>query len=142
MRLKLETLSIQEDGCLSQLLDESGERILYTLERTFENLRVVIPPGVFKCVKSYFHRGGYWTYEITGIEGHSRVLFHKGNKETDSLACPLVGLSTGKIDGKLAVLQSGAAFAKFTTATHGLDEFELEVTGRYLIEIAPVVVTT
>jgi hypothetical protein len=130
VKLKLQTLSIEEDGCFSELLDETGKRLCFTLERTFDNNAVIIPNGTFNCVKTFFHRGGYNTFELTGVEGHERLLFHCGNSEADSIGCILVGLSQGVLDGKKAILQSRAAFAVFNSVTLGLDEFDLEVTGR------------
>ncbi len=130
MKLKLQTLSIEEDGCFSELLKEDGTRLCYTVERTFENLAVIIPNGTFRCLKSWFVRGAYSTFEITGVKGHDRLLFHTGNRELDSIGCILVGNTIGTLNGHKAVLYSCAAFKKFKELTEGRDEFELEVIGR------------
>lgn len=146
MRLELLTSRIIPDGCFSILKDrDSGAEVCHTCERTFDDGRPVIPAGEYLCKRTKFKRGGYWTFEITGVEGHSGLKFHKGNLETESLGCPLVGMREGELavlDGKIvpigtpgsilkpAVVESGKAFDKFTIFTQGVKEFWLKVSGR------------
>ena len=99
------------------------------VERTFEGGRTVIGNGVFTCKRDFYHKGGYPTFEIE-VQGHDRVLFHKGNKETDSTACVIVAESFSVLDGVTAVGDSKGGFGEFMTLTAGVDEFEMEVTGR------------
>jgi hypothetical protein len=77
---------------------------------------VKIPPGRYVCRRTYFHRGGFDTYEVTGVEGHSRLLFHKGNVEADSEGCILVGQRFDQW-GRPAVLESALAFSVFMRLT-------------------------
>lgn len=130
MKLTLATVSIIEDGCFSVLLNEQGWPLVGTCERTFEDVRPVIPAGSFRCERRMFNHGGYMTFEIMGIPGHSLVLFHKGNTEVDSLACVLLGMKFGALKNLPAVLESQAAFDLFWTIAGGVDAFDLDVIGR------------
>ena len=128
LELVLSTVSLEEAGAFSVLVDERT-RPLVTVERTFENLRVVIPEGTWPCTRTVFHRGGYPTFEIH-VPGHDRVLFHRGNVETESLGCVLVGRRFGVVKGAKAVLESRLGFKEFMARLEGIDEFELRVIGR------------
>jgi len=127
-RLQLTTVAIREDGCFSVLLWD-GKPFAVSVERTFEGKRVVIPAGVTKCKRTQYIKGGYETFEIM-VEGHSRVLFHKGNKEVNSEACVCVAENFAVMDNVTAVGDSAHGFAELMELTAGLDEFEMEVTGR------------
>lgn len=126
-RLTLATVTVREDGCFSVLLWD-GKPFAVSVERTFGD-KTVIGPGRFECVRSRYHKGGYDTFEII-VPGHTRVLFHRGNKETDSEACVIVAESFGVLDGQTAVLDSKGGFEEFMTLTAGLAAFQMEVTGR------------
>ena len=101
-RLQLMTASKREDGCFSvmkwkTLEEEDGRPFAVAVERTFENLRTVIGNGLVLCTRDFYHKGGYETFEIQ-VEGHDRVLFHRGAIEDHSLACVVVGESFGGLD--------------------------------------------
>lgn len=107
-----------------------------TLERTFTESngaeRVVLPDGMSTCGKSRYNKGGYDTYEIA-VAGHSRVLFHVGNKEVDSEACVLVGENFFDFDPKPGIQAPGIAdskggFREFMELAAGVDMFPLFVT--------------
>lgn len=127
--LNLQTTSIEDEGCFG-ILKNGSNALCLTLERTFDDVRPIIPAGTFNCVKTVFVRGGYGTFEITGVEGHTRLLFHRGNVETDSLGCILLGTTRGELNGEEAILGSAAAFAKFWNLVQNEDSFDLEVVGR------------
>lgn len=134
MSLELKTVAIRDDGCYSVMLWQ-GRPFAVSVERTFDpgeashGKQIVIPNGTFRCTATQYHRGGYATYEIH-VPGHSRVLFHKGNHEKDSLGCVIVGESFGELNGMTAVLDSRGAFSEFIRLTGGKHEFQMEVTGR------------
>jgi Family of unknown function (DUF5675) len=127
-RLELKTVAVRDDGCFSVLLWD-GRPFAVSVERTFDDGRPVIPAGVHRCTRSFFEHGQYPTFEIT-VEGHTRVLFHKGNREIDSKACVVVAESFGILHGVTAVLNSAGGFAEFMELTRGLPEFNMIVTGR------------
>lgn len=117
---------IVEEGAFGVLLDAFGEFVCFTLERTYDNLEVKILPGVYDCQATRFHRGGYDTFEVM-VSGHSRILFHRGNVETDSDGCILTGAALGVLNGARAVLKSRAGFANFVRVTAGVKGFKLSV---------------
>ena len=126
--MALHRVSVGPDGAFGVLL-HLGVPFAVTLERTYEQPGepvVKIPPGAFRCTATRFIRGQYDTYEIN-VLGHSRLLFHKGNYETDSDGCVLVGESFAEFDGKPGIAQSGAAFAEFIKRCANAPEFTLEV---------------
>lgn len=95
------------------------------------------PPGAYTGVRGTHrimngpgHTLGpeFETFEITGVVGHSGVLFHKGNwPQTDSDGCFLTGIQLGPLNGSPAVLESGVAFDKFMALQAGADTFNLTV---------------
>lgn len=127
-RLQLSTVAVRDDGAFSALLWD-GRPFAVSVERTFDDGEPVIRDGVFDCVRSFFQHGGYETFEII-VPGHTRVLFHKGNTEDDSLACVCVAESFSTVDGKTAVIDSKHGFEEFMTLTAGLKAFQMRVTGR------------
>ena len=127
VRLQLKTIAVRDDGCFSVLLWD-GRPFAVSVERTFDD-RVVIGNGVYPCKRDFYHKGGYPTFEIY-VVGHHRVLFHKGNLETHSEACIIVAESFGVLDGQTAVLDSAGGFNEFMRLADGLDEFNMEVSGR------------
>jgi hypothetical protein len=126
--MELKTVAIRSDGAFSVLLWDSRP-FAVTVERTFDDLSTVIKHGTYKCKRDFFHHGDYETFEII-VSGHNRVLFHKGNREVDSVACICVAESFTRLDGYTAIGDSAHGFAEFMSVTAGLDEFDLIVTGR------------
>lgn len=123
---ELRRVAVREDGCFSAFLCH-GRPFAVTNERTFENLRVVVGMDVVrKCRRTTYHRGGYETFEIE-VPGHSRVLFHRGNKEGDSEGCVLVAESFSTIDGQTIIGDSKNGFAEFMELARSLKEFDLYV---------------
>jgi hypothetical protein len=88
---------------------------------------VKIPQGTYHCERTRYHRGGYDTFEIAGVPGHSRLLFHAGNVEADSEGCVLLGQRFGFSRGSPGVLQSRMAFAEFMSVMGFRPNFRLEV---------------
>jgi hypothetical protein len=124
----LERTEVGPAGAFGRLL-HLGKEIAKTLERTYEDPGepvVKIPPGRHRTTITRFIRGQYTTYEVH-VYGHSRLLFHKGNFETDSDGCILLGESIGTLNGRPAVLNSGEAFERFMQCAAGAPEFYLEV---------------
>lgn len=131
--MNLTRVAYRDDGCFGVLLWD-GVPFAVTVERTYPGMRgvsgVKIKPGVYRCVRSRYHKGGYDCWQLVGgdITAERRILIHKGNVEEDSDGCIIVGEQFGKLHGKPAVLQSGAAFAELMSLTSAVDEFELSVT--------------
>lgn len=126
--MELKTIAVREDGCFSVLLWD-GRPFAVSVERTFEDGRPVIGNGWFVCKRSFFHRGGYETFEII-VPRHSEVKFHKGNLEIDSLGCILVAESFAVMHALTAVADSERGFKEFIELTKNHEEFLMTVTGR------------
>lgn len=132
----LKRVARREDGCFGVLLHHApgtfeldGAPFAVTVERTFENSRVVIPSGVARCTRTTYWKGGYPTYEIH-VPGHTRLLFHKGNMESQSLGCVLVAKSFGEIGMAHGapvngVIDSAGGFADLMRRSGNVDEFAL-----------------
>lgn len=127
-RLELKTVAVRKDGCFSVLLWDDRP-LCVSVERTFEDDLPIICNGYYKCGASRYIKGGYDTFEIY-VDGHSRILFHKGNTELDSIGCVVLG-SYFVWDGEVTkVALSADAFQRFINVTKGLEYFNMQVTGR------------
>lgn len=135
--LELVRVAIGEVGCFGVLVHRGVPIGQVTLERTWPVAEsepagaqiVKIPAGKYVCKRTQFIRGGYETYEVTGVAGHSRLLFHRGNKETDSDGCILVGQKFSTRFGAPGVEMSALGFGEFMQWADGRPSFELEVRG-------------
>lgn len=128
IRLQIKTVAVLDDGCFSVLLWDNRP-FAVSVERTHADGQPTIPSGIHECVRDFYHGGGYETFEIL-IDGHDRVLFHKGNTELDSEGCVCVAEKFSTLEGKLAVLESREGFAELMEKASGLKRFLVEITGR------------
>ena len=127
-RLTLVTVAMRADGCFSAALWD-GRPFAVTLEKTFDDGRPIVGAGIYQCVRGYFYRGRYPTFEIL-VEGHTEVKFHKANVEADLDGCVGVAKSFSALGGATAIADSAGGFAELMGLARGLDGFEMEVTGR------------
>lgn len=139
MDLLLKRHQTGPEGQLSYLDDMSGHQLFVSIEHTYDdgkgNWLPKIPPGRYKCVRGMHQltTGGLFdTFEITGVEGHTGLLFHPGNTERDSHGCVCIGNAFGELPvpgGQImdAVLGSRQAFDLFMTLQMPVDEFWLTV---------------
>jgi|WetSurMetagenome_2_1015567.scaffolds.fasta_scaffold19367_8 hypothetical protein len=127
--INLVRVSIIDPGAFGVMINaKTGVPFALTIERTFENNLLIIPPGLHRCFKSYYHHGNYTVYEIE-VSGHSNVYIHKGNIETDFKGCVGVGESFGFLNRKPAILQSGVAFDELMNLLGDVPEFGLNIIG-------------
>lgn len=94
--------------------------------QTLENAERRIPDGTYKCVRDYYHRGDYETFEVQ-VEGRDRILIHGANYPHQLEGCIAPGESRGVKDGSLAVWQSKAAFGRYMDALVGHDTHVLHI---------------
>jgi hypothetical protein len=133
--LELVRVSIAPEGAFGVILVDLIPTGVVTLERTYPVAEsaprgaqfVKIPPGFYRCVRTAYMRGGYDSYEVTGVAGHSRLLFHAGNDELNSEGCILVGQRFGLLNGQPAVLSSQLGFGEFIRLAAGRAVFGLLV---------------
>ncbi len=134
--LELVRVCVAPDGAFGVLLVDGVPAGPVTLERTYPLLEsrprgpcqyVKIPAGRYRCERTTYHAGGYETFEVTGVVGHDRLLFHRGNVEGDSEGCILLGQRFGLLRGAPAVLDSTLAFATFMAMMGERKSFDLLV---------------
>lgn len=124
--MKIKRVSTGPDGTFGVLLF-GGIPFAVTVEREWVNNQSnlsCIPEGAYTCKRVNSPRFGN-TFEVTGVEGRSHILFHKGNVSNDSRGCIIVGEQFGIANGKPAVLASGEGFKEFLSLVEHLDKFDL-----------------
>lgn len=135
MNLKLIRKQYRFDGIFSELRDESGNLVAVTLEHAYPNdhggFEPKIPVGVFTCVRGAHRLRGmaqdFLTFEITGVEGHSNLLFHWGNYNHDSEGCILVGKDEVQIQNVEMIEHSKDTFKNLMELQKDVDTFSLQV---------------
>lgn len=135
MDLILVRKQYRSDGIFGQLSDVAGEFVCETLEHAYpaqdqDRLFPKIPAGTFDCVRSLheLHSGDpFITFEITGVPGHSGLLFHWGNFNKDSSGCILLGSLMADEGGHQMILHSRETFHRFMEAQKGARSFTLTV---------------
>ena len=119
-------------GTYGAMLGPKGPFIL-TLERPYaDNFGKMsyIKAGVYTAERTYSPKFKTDTFEVTGVEGRSRILFHWGNTAADSEGCILTGTSfdpVGGEAGKEGVIGSKVAFAEFMRLLRDTKSFTLHV---------------
>lgn len=131
MDLTISRKEFKSTGIFSVLQDTDGNVIAHTLEHAYQSdtgdWLPKIPNGSYTCVRGPHRLHGmdadFTTFEITGVEGHTNLLFHAGNFNRDSEGCILVG------DQQVndMVTNSKVTFAKFMQIQNGVDQFTLTV---------------
>lgn len=102
------------------------EFFVWTVERPWANnapRESCIPEGEYALAPRRFNRGGYNTWEVTGVPNRSLILVHKANTMNDLLGCIGVGRRLGALADRddsipldWAVLDSAGAFEEFMRA--------------------------
>ena len=114
-----------EDGIFGEL-SMDGRFLAVTLEHSYQCVPK-LPGGLYLCVRGGHRLEGmpadFQTFEVTGVPGHSGILFHWGNYNRDSDGCILLG--GGALDKMIT--DSRRAFANFMAALSGVERFQLTV---------------
>ena len=132
----LQRTSYEPHGIFSTLSDV-GVCVTHAFDDGDGNWLPVVKPGRYLCVRGMHRLHGmtedFETFEITGVEGHTRVLFHWGNFNEDSEGCECTGeaIAEGVHNGihEHMVTNSKQTFAKFMALHEGEDSFYLDVEG-------------
>lgn len=139
MRLTRDPKGFTPTGIFGVLTTDDGVGIFaHTLEHAYHDVNnpdpvanhyiPKVPPGTYTCVRGMHELAGmaqpFETFEITGVTGHTDILFHSGNTNADSAGCVLLGLQRV---GDEEILQSRVAFQNFMELTKYVDSFELIV---------------
>lgn len=134
--MKLVRDAYRFDGVFGRLFDEKDHLVAYTLEHSYiqddKTWKPKLPSGQFICVLGPHRLHGmtsdFQTFEITGVPGHSNILFHWGNFDKDSEGCVLLGAAVvTQADGTEMVTHSKDTFKHFMDSKAGVKEFMLRV---------------
>lgn len=133
MDLSLDRADEKRDG----IFGEVPELKLVTLEHAYPSgdgtFHAKVPQGRYKCVRGEhtMHTGEkIKTFEITGVPGHSGILFHPGNYNEDSIGCVCPGMEIITVGrDQRAVTQSRVAWHILMDAQEGVDSFFLTING-------------
>lgn len=132
MNWQLKTTDYRADGIFSELWRHEA-KFCVTLEHAFpsgDGYMPKLPRGATYTCKRGIHQlehgGPFETFEITGVPGHSGILFHIGNFNSNSDGCALMGGTVVK-SATWWINNSKDVFAGFMQALDGVDTFELEV---------------
>jgi len=100
-----------------------------TLERPWLLNKVntsCIPAGEYICKRIVSPKFGR-TYEITGVEDRSHILFHSGNWVDDSSGCIIVAKEFGELSKGIFISDSKRGMTELLTIVKGLDVFSLKI---------------
>ena len=139
MDLYLVRKQYREDGVFGVLQDFFANEIALTLEHSYPGVqpgtyRAKIPAGNYTCVLGSHRLEGmahpFSTYQVMDVPGHSNILFHWGNYNSDSDGCVLLGESIGNIGNRPQMItNSKKTFEKFMELQKGNISFKLIVEG-------------
>lgn len=129
MKLILTRTRIDENGAFGALRTAEGSLVCYTLEHAYgpgPEYTPKLPAGEYICHRGMhaLHDGlKFETFEVTGVVGHSGILFHVGNTQKDSEGCILVGTARGTNN----IANSRDGFIYLLKELQGQEQFILEV---------------
>lgn len=131
MDLRLKRTDFRCDGVFGILLN-GDEIIADTLEHSYACFPKV-PPGVYTCIRGKHQLAHmtepFETFEIIGIPGHTNILFHVGNFNSESEGCVLLGSDVfrHREDQAWSLLGSRKAFNRFIELQKDALQFTLTV---------------
>jgi len=119
-------ISNQTEGTLG-LLFIANSFFCFTLEPPWRGNKEdsCIPPGVYNC-RRYSSPKYPNTFEVLNVPNRTRILFHSGNLDKDTLGCILLGDGVD-ITNKKMILNSRLAFNRFLKRMEGINSFVLKV---------------
>ncbi len=132
MNMTLTRIDDSELGIFGTLDPDDESFLLQTLEHAYQFPESItwqpkVPAGIYTCLRGLHRLPGmsepFFTFEITDVPGHTNILFHPGNTESDSSGCVLLGLTR---EGS-SILKSRDAFNLFMNSLVGVESFQLKV---------------
>lgn len=113
-------------GVLSKVTGDGSYPWMVTLEDPWNNnepFKSCIPAGVYTCKRAYYNAGKYWTFEVTGVDGRTHILFHIGNTILNTEGCILLGDSFNSSGISLSQM----AHEDFMKRLENFSEFQLVI---------------
>ncbi len=128
---RLNRFRTDDDGTFGSLVLDNGE-FMFTIEPELNDNKSnvsCIPTGMYKAVR---HRSPTFgeVYLIKGVANRSNILIHSGNVEDNTQGCIILGITSGKLKEKKAVLNSRTAISILEDA-FDKKEFYLTITDSY-----------
>lgn len=126
--LHLVRVSQSELGTFGVFVYE-GVAFAITLELPWKqnaSLISCIPAGDYRCTRVVSPKFGE-TYEVTGVPGRTHVLFHKGNRVTDTNGCILIGESFSKDADRPIIADSLHGYWEFRSILGTDEEFLIRI---------------
>lgn len=118
-------------GIFGKLISEDNSLLLECLEHSYlsgATWAPKVPLGIYTCVRGTHQLEGmtkpFECFELKNVPGHTDILIHRGNQNSDSAGCLLVGEVR---DGNRGILSSQMAFERFMNFQSNVDEFQLEI---------------
>lgn len=112
--------------CVLGGLDIAGKSFV-TVERPWKGnkpFESCIPEGLYDC-KRYSSTKYPDTFEITGVPGRTKILFHKGNSAADVEGCIAVGTSFDFSGYR--IVDSASAFHEMMDHLRPYKEFQIDI---------------
>lgn len=138
MNLLLKRNYKRKDGIFGKLFIDLHKGMLQewlvTLEHAYpfdDGICAKVPPGTYVCergIHTLSHGVPFETFEVMDVPGHSGILFHIGNTQSDSSGCILLGDLILERD-VWAVINSKVSFKKFMALQDHVDHFDLTIEG-------------
>lgn len=134
--ITLKYTAYRPDGIFGELsFPAESEPFCVTLSHAYQqsdmSWKPIVLPGLYDCVRGTHQLANgipFETFEITGIDGHSGLLFHAGNFDKDSHGCTLLGDKIiTQADGSWMITNSKSTFLEFMAQLDGVDKFKLQV---------------
>lgn len=130
MDLTLVRTEESEEGIFSELRDAKGKVLWLVAEHAYDG-KPKLYAGTFTCARGthkLHDNKPFEAFEITGVDGHTGILFHVGNwPQIDSDGCCLLGEGKALSSKGPMVTASRQAFTEFMDKQAGIDSFILTV---------------
>ncbi len=115
--------------CTLGYLAKLNSFISFTLEPAWKNNKQAIssiPAGTYLCT---LHNGTKYknTWVVKGVENRSGIVFHVGNRYTNTKGCILLGRNFKKDNNEYVLLDSELAMGDMREILKGCDKFYLDV---------------
>lgn len=136
MNFTLKRTSATKFGVFGQLeFDGTEELYCMTLEHAYPGSNGTfvpkIPTGIYRCVKGSHQLHSmdkpFIAFELQDVPGHSNILIHMGNYNSDSEGCILVGKKPAQCEQGRMIASSVEQFKSFMQLQSACSEFMLTI---------------